>query len=303
MPTTRTPNTTPGPSAYEAIRLAEVTRWRGMRSCRAYALQAALAYHEIATAVDYDCRGLTGDQALRTIPANIATPAALSLTMSRVWVGRQHLSSGAINQRLNALVGCGVNVTGFRQRKDRTLRWWLTPELEARLTQWLIETGEKDMADYIMFTTHAGLRVEENLRLTAADFTRDRQLDRVLVTVPGTKTAGSQATIPLHRTAVEVYSRRLPHDAAPTARLFAFNYQWLNVRWDRCRAFMGYSVQDRGVTLKALRRSFARRATYEWGMPVQVLREFLRHSDIETTMGYLRLVGASNTRDLAKWLD
>ena len=46
------------------------------------------------------------------------------------------------------------------------------------------------------------------------------------------------------------------------------------------------------ATLKALRRSAARYLTVG-GMPLDILRQYLRHNSVATTMGYLRLTVAT----------
>jgi hypothetical protein len=55
------------------------------------------------------------------------------------------------------------------------------------------------------------------------------------------------------------------------------------------------------ATLKSLRRSFARRATLK-GMPTDVLRQYLRHSDIKTTQGYLNLIGGYGLEEQARFI-
>jgi len=65
------------------------------------------------------------------------------------------------------------------------------------------------------------------------------------------------------------------------------------------------SLLDEGdnpiATLKALRRTAARHLTVN-GMPTETVRKYLRHSNIQTTLGYLDLVGGYTTKEQHRWL-
>jgi len=55
------------------------------------------------------------------------------------------------------------------------------------------------------------------------------------------------------------------------------------------------------ATLKAMRRTAVRHLTVN-GMPTEMVRDYLRHSDIKTTMGYLHLVGGYSTEEQRRYL-
>ena len=82
--------------------------------------------------------------------------------------------------------------------------------------------------------------------------------------------------------------------------MFPISYRTLNRDWQHCRAFLG--VADNPLsTLKALRRTAARHLTVK-GMPLDILRGYLRHSSSKTTEGYLRLVGGYTPEEQRRWL-
>jgi integrase len=211
----------------------------------------------------------------------------------------------------------GVNVSGCRPRQARPLKWWLRPDDHKKLVAWLrvtsdpanvtareLETigrfvfvittgltpppleGAELLADYIDWTVQTGLRVEESLRLRRSDFAADYRS----VTVPGTKTGSSQATLPITGEATAVVSRRFSAGSQPVAPgtlLFPATYTALRIAWREARRHIGADGNPM-ATLKALRRSAARRLHADLGMPLDKVRHYLRHSSVSTTMGYLR---------------
>lgn len=48
--------------------------------------------------------------------------------------------------------------------------------------------------------------------------------------------------------------------------------------------------------------SHAARQLTTSGMPTEMVRDYLRHSDITTTMGYLHLVGGHSVTEQRRWL-
>lgn len=211
----------------------------------------------------------------------------------------QGLAPATINKRLNCLSVLGVNVEGCRQKVKPALKWWLTPEEEARAVAYLTVYGsddEKVLADLIQWTTKTGLRIEESLRLTWTDLTMGSV--EVSMSVPGLKTATSQATLPVSLAAVRVLERR--EKAGSSIEVFPISYETLRKRWDLLRDAMQW--MGNGVTLKALRRSAARYLHVDCSMPLDLVRCYLRHNDVETTLGYLRLVGGYSAEEMRRWL-
>ncbi len=184
----------------------------------------------------------------------------------------------------------------------KPLKWWLTPEKERPVIAWLRAQGKLDVADYVEWTIETGLRVEETLRVHSGHFL-GLYTAKPELTVPGTKTDGSQGALALSTVAAGIAQRRHMALGGMEARLpmFPLDYMQLMRVWQRVRKEFGW-MDDSTATLKALRRSFARRLAAN-GAPLPVIQSMMRHGDPQTTMGYLRLVGgAFTTEEQRKWL-
>jgi integrase len=77
------------------------------------------------------------------------------------------------------------------------------------------------------------------------------------------------------------------------------SYTVVKKKWRLVRIKFGLT-RNNTATPKALRRTFARRAN-DNGMPTEMLRQYLGHSDIATTIDYLRLVGGY-TEEMRKYV-
>lgn len=202
-------------------------------------------------------------------------------------------------------------------RMRKPLKWWLTPEAEARVVAWCDEQQTDTAAtlrDYVRFIVRTGLRVEEALRLQRMHFT-GLGTDSPTMEVRGTKTKAAHRTLPLLSEAADIIISRIGLDGDPEDYLFAgqrayrkhgFNhgpeplrYTILQTQWKACRAALGIPVG--GTTgLKALRRSFAR-VVSDRGAPTEMLQMYLGHEQIATTQGYLHLVGRDSVERLRQW--
>ncbi len=229
----------------------------------------------------------------------------------------QGLSPATITKRLNCLSKLGVTVDGMRPKKARGLKWWMRPEDRDRLCVYLrgiavtpsADQRYASLADFIEWTTYTGLRIEESLRLALKDVNlhHDGSFDNPLVgdvTVPGTKTANAQATLPLGTEAATILHRRSWPAVVLATRVFHdLDYNWMLEKWTTvCRPFLGVGPEHPTCTLKALRRSAAHYLHVTKGMPLDMVRDYLRHEDIETTIGYLRLTGGYNTEAMRRYL-
>lgn len=192
-----------------------------------------------------------------------------------------------------------------RPRVQKPLKWWLTPEKEQEVILWLRARGLDEFADFVLWQVETGLRVEETMRLRSGHF-NGLLTDAPEVTVPGTKTQGSQATLALSATAGALaVSRYMALGAGLTGPaampLFPMDYRTLVRRWNAVRRHFGWTDEPT-CTLKALRRSFARRLTVN-GAPLPVVQGMMRHRSASTTMGYLALVGGGFTaEEQRRWL-
>ena len=275
-------------AASEAV---QATRYDGTRSAGSMASQMRKTLDTLCEVLGPDSRGSsTAD----------VTPEVLARCID-LWDERDELSCSTITKRLCILSSMGVNVKGSWVSGEAVLKWWLTPDNEETLLKYLrantmpIENADIT-ADFIEWTCYVGLRVEESLRLLWSEVNLPDQE----MTVPGTKTHSAQATLWMPKEPTELLRARYAKRDPLEPRVFPISYKSLDRAWQKCRAHLGVSDNPL-ATLKALRRTAARYLTTQ-GMPTEGVRAYLRHDDIETTMGYLRLVGGYSTQEQRKWL-
>lgn len=184
-------------------------------------------------------------------------------------------------------------------RVPTKLKWWLDPATHERARQWCLEKSELDLLDFLDWTVLTGLRVEESLRVTTADFEDLWTPHKCALLVPGTKNDTSHAWLaisePARCLAVRVLTSYRPTGfETPTQnniRLFPCGYRMLARAWRRCRRALG--IRNPTATLKACRRTFARNVSAT--TPLPVLQGMMRHATPSTTLGYLKLVGGGYT--------
>jgi integrase len=253
-----------------------------------------------------------------------ATAETLTTAMLRRWIAVMESRGNKASTINAALATIGVMFKHLDipepcrvpyVRKAKALKWWLTPELEEQAAAWMSEKGYRDLRDFMQYITRTGLRVEEALRCQRYHFT-GLASDRPTLSVPGTKTVAAQAAIPLLAEAATLALSRLGHtgDADdflfPGTRVYrtrrghnggpqSLRYQTLQGQWLECRRALG--ITNPTATLKALRRSFARRMS-DRGAPTEIVQKVLRHELIATTMEYLRLTGGSDVERMRQWM-
>lgn len=278
-----------------ALRRIWNDNWKHLRSADSILSQAELALLGL-----YD----TDPSLHPETPASEVTQDAVRAARS-LWQA-QKLSSSTITKRLGCLSMLGVDVTGLKLPRTRILKWWLRPAQKTTLVNHLTATSTAEahaFRDYIEFVTMVGLRVEEVLRLDTRDSTVSGDLPGF--TVPGLKTAASQATLPLPRAAAAILQRRAQAlqegiergDFAPDeTRYWPYDYNWTQRWWTACRLIIG--ANQATATLKSLRRNAARYLHVDLGMPLDMVRHYLRHENVQTTMEYLRLTGGYGTEEM-----
>lgn len=240
-------------------------------------------------------------------PAIIESRAIRELTS--MWY-EDGIAPATIQKRLNCLSKLGVNVEGCKVAVPKQLKWHLPEDMKPHVTAWLHDgrlTVWDVVADFIEWTTLTGLRIEESLALDLGHF----NMHFTEVSVPGTKTGSSQATLPLsskaQRVAERCHNRQAPGDKGYVKYMF-FNsdghrlaYEELLEVWNEVRKAFGWQ-DDPTATLKALRRSAARYLHVDCGMPLDMVRQYLRHESINTTLEYLRLTGGYGTEEMRRYL-
>ncbi|WP_269929986.1 tyrosine-type recombinase/integrase [Aminobacter sp. HY435] len=294
----------------EALKRTYRQRWATARdNGKTLLSQAERALVDIAVLITHDEHD-DDAELLSEVRVAAVTPEKIEQATSH-WYG-EGLAPATITKRLNCLSAMGIQVNGMRPKKQRKLQWWLRPEDAERLRVWLDELyngGQgnhqaRQVAHFIFWTMRTGFRVEETLRLCRSHFVGlDGLPEDMAVTVPGTKTASAgNITLPLSEEAAELAIAQF-EDAPeqPGATMFTLTYEQLVWWWGQCRAHIG-AADTHGATLKALRRSAARYLHVDCNMPLDMVRQYLRHEDIATTMGYLRLTGGYGTEEMRRFL-
>jgi integrase len=279
-------------------------RWHGKRCAPVMQSQGQIAYRAVGVA-------LLGGSAFARSVENVV---AASVTAEHVkqataaWYGKGS-SPATINKRLSCLAAMGLPVEGNYKTVPKVLKWWLTPKDEERLLGFL-RRRFSDMtlrdtllrettARLIWLTTRVGLRTEEALRLRFDDFTLNP--NSATIHIRGTKTFGADATLALGPDVSTMVSAWQLMVGGTSGLVFPITYTELNGVWQICRTHL--AEQDNPLaTLKALRRSAARYLHVTKGMPILLVRDYLRHSDVETTMEYLRLTGGINDAEYRRYL-
>jgi len=300
-----------GMTLAEALAHADENRWRGQRARSSNLCQARHALEAVTLLVRPDLDNLPLAERLTRIAHSEVRAEHLRAAV-RAW-RKTALAPVTINRRVVCLSVLGYETRNLYTPLPKKLKWWLKPDQQAALSAWLLSRGsrmDRLMVHYIDFVTQTGLRVEEALRLTRADFSSiivrhpvtGEESERLIMTVPGLKTSDAQATLPLSARAEAVFRSRLGLNAAPAKPLFAVSYGRLAGKWRECKIFL--RVEDNSnATLKALRRVAARNLHAINGMPLDVARTYLRHENIQTTMGYLRLTGGYGADEIARYLE
>lgn len=278
-------------------------QWRHMRSGKTLYSQAKAAVDAImeeAAPLSLDVRPSGGifTKMAPIEPKEVGKEAIKKVT--KRWY-EEGLSPATITKRLNCLSVLGVNVEGTRPPKERKLKWWLRPEERKSALEWLDERADMlhttDLLRVIEWTCFTGLRIEETLALTRGDF----HGDFMSVSVPGTKTAAAQASLPLAPEARAVVIHVFPVAVcyAGNTPFIRASYRDLAALWVSLREAMGWPKE---ATLKGLRRTAARYLHVDCGMPLDMVRQYLRHEDIATTMEYLRLTGGYEVEEMRRYL-
>ncbi len=288
-------------------------RWYGRRSEKVMQSQGVSAAKAVAGHAMYRISGQPPNGFQSWLRVALAEVTGADVKSATAFWYRAGLSPETINKRLCALSAMGIACEGNFQRKPKVRKWWLSPERQEALCVWLMEryaqTGKTRYgitACYVRFVCRTGLRVEEALRLSVRDMELHQGGWRMRV--PGTKTEGSDATLTVGRevwlirdAALSMTYGSADQPAHHGLLLFPLSYAELNAIWQECREFLG-EKDDPMATLKALRRSAAYYLHVTLGMPILLVRDYLRHDDVETTMSYLRLTGGVADEEYRRYL-
>lgn len=278
----------------QASRLAKQTHWQGKRSIESVRHYVNHLVHYLTTK-----RGLKDLAQIKSADIDAFVEDCRARKNTACTINKKLSALRVIfkvaSERTPPLVGSVIHIPYVATRAKP--KWWLTPERWVEADRWMRgEGGLHTLADYVEWAINTGMRVEETLRLKAEDFT-GLGTERPSVQVPGTKTMGSEATVPLNKVAAIIAHNRLAL-LQSGGHLFPISYRVLLSDFQELKAFLG---NPEGCEPRALRRTFAKLADQR-GTPTAVLQRLMRHESIITTQGYLQVVGSQDMEEARKWL-
>jgi integrase len=222
---------------------------------------------------------------------------AAVLNAIRAEGAKQRLSPATVNRRISALK------TAFEWARDNGLHDFPTPKNTRPLKEssgrtrvvsnselhnmaGVLEVGanphSRAMPGFIEFLYETGLRVSEALALTYGDVRcTSPGLNPVSVRVRDSKN-GSPREVPLSAGAVRALDFQFP--VAPSTPLWGFTQAEFNRAWAVARRKVGLHG-DKEFVPHALRHSCASRLVAA-GVPLPVVKKWMGHKSIQTTMRY-----------------
>ena len=164
---------------------------------------------------------------------------------------------------------------------------YLTKDMEDELLKYLIQNDYYEAFDIVSCLIDLGCRVNEllNLEKRFVDFDNnqinfnDRKNDQA-VAVPMT----DRVQVKIKRYSKGIYKGQEVKDFD---KVFSLNYSELNAIWQKARTDLGYA-DKKFYTLHLCRHTCASRLVQR-GVPILLVKDWLGHEDIKTTMIYAHL--------------
>ena len=164
---------------------------------------------------------------------------------------------------------------------------YLTKDMENELLKYLIQNDYYEAFDIVSCLIDLGCRVNEllNLEKRFVDFDNnqinfnDRKNDQA-VAVPMT----DRVQVKIKRYSKGIYKGQEVKDFD---KVFSLNYSELNAIWQKARTDLGYA-DKKFYTLHLCRHTCASRLVQR-GVPILLVKDWLGHEDIKTTMIYAHL--------------
>ncbi len=195
-------------------------------------------------------------------------------------------SAGTINRKFAALskvMSCAIDRGGllakpkFPRKKEFAGRIrFITEDEEAMFLSTCEKLGWQDFGDVVAVLIDTGLRRGELVRLTV----RDADLVNKVINVWETKTGNAQS-VPLTQRAFKIAERWCQQT---NDRLVKFTLTQLRHKWDYVRSLLGLG-DDPQFVLHVCRHTCASRLVQR-GAPLVVIKEWMGHKAIQTTMRY-----------------
>ncbi|QNN21228.1 site-specific integrase [Planctomycetales bacterium ZRK34] len=242
--------------------------WRGTRS----EAHARINSDDVANLIGYE------------VPVSSVTQLTIDYVVSEL--KRRNLSNATINRKLSALskmlkfaedrgwIDRRPKIERLRENTHR-IRWMTNAEEETVLKTCRF-LGFTDLADLVVVLTDTGMRLSEALKLHSKD------IDSGMIRVWQNK-ADYPRSVPMTKRVREVVERR-----SGDGELFPkLTFDMAQHQWQRVRDIVGMAGDDQFV-LHMLRHTCASRLVQR-GVSLPVVKEFLGHKSIQTTMRYAHL--------------
>lgn len=201
-------------------------------------------------------------------------------------------ADGTVNRKLSALrvmlseaadVGAITHIPAVKKLKEAATRIrFVTPEEEALLVRTLEHRGCPQAADMAVFLIDTGLRVQQEALAVQKHHLQRREDGRTNLLVPDGK-GGKARTIPLTLRA-ELIASKCAENSTSNLRIFDIGYSKLYRQMTGAFTQLGWE----DVNIHTLRHTCASRLAQR-GVPLIVIKDFLGHTNIATTMRYAHL--------------
>ncbi len=167
-----------------------------------------------------------------------------------------------------------------RRKEGKGNERWLSPGEEVMMLGLMKQWGKAGQYEWIIFLTDTGCRVGESKKVTA----RHCNFKTQIVNIPDSKT-GTPRGVPMTRRVRTILERRCMDNK--NGPIFPYTYDFLSNAWDSARAVMDLAT-EKGFSPHCLRHTCATRMV-ESGVDIRMVKDYLGHATITTTMKYAHL--------------
>lgn len=157
---------------------------------------------------------------------------------------------------------------------------------EQRLLNACAELGFDELRDLVMLAIDTGFRRGEMVRLAPSDLINGK-----IHLYDGETKSGKGRAVPATARVESIIHRR-----SNGARVFSYTFATLRREWNLVREFMGLS-EDKQFIVHMLRHTCATRLVQR-GVPLPIVKEWMGHATITTTMRYVQF--APDSLNVAK---
>ena len=159
---------------------------------------------------------------------------------------------------------------------------YLTKDMEDELLDYLLINDYREAYDIVICLIDLGCRVNELLTLEK----RFVDYDNNQINFNERKNDKAVA-VPMTNRVQKIYQKNYWYDFPAFEKLFNLNYSDLNAIWQKARKDLGYK-KKKFYTLHLCRHTCASRLVQR-GVPLLLVKDWLGHEDIQTTMIYAHL--------------